>query len=31
MVFKNREEAGRLLAKALKDYKGYDCVVLAIP
>ncbi|MCS7135748.1 MAG: phosphoribosyltransferase [Nitrososphaerota archaeon] len=31
MFFKNREEAGRLLAKALKDYKGCDVVVLAIP
>lgn len=31
MVFKNREEAGRLLAKALRDYKGHDVVVLAIP
>ncbi len=31
MIFKNREEAGKLLAKTLKDYKERDVVVLAIP
>lgn len=31
MIFKNREEAGILLAKALKEYKGQDAAVLAVP
>ncbi|MEM2910259.1 MAG: phosphoribosyltransferase [Nitrososphaerota archaeon] len=31
MIFKNRTEAGMLLAKALKEYKGCDVVVLAVP
>ncbi|PUA32054.1 MAG: phosphoribosyl transferase [Candidatus Terraquivivens tikiterensis] len=31
MIFKNRTEAGRLLAKALIEYKGCDVVVLAVP
>ena len=29
--FENRQEAGRLLASALSDHKGTDCIVLAIP
>ncbi|MDA4126639.1 MAG: phosphoribosyltransferase family protein [Thaumarchaeota archaeon] len=31
MLFKNREEAGRKLADALKEFKGKDVVVLGIP
>lgn len=31
MYFKNRTEAGRLLANALKKYKGKDVVVYALP
>lgn len=31
MIFKDREEAGRMLAKALREYKGQDVVVLAVP
>lgn len=31
MHFKNREQAGRLLAEALKQYKGQDVVVFALP
>lgn len=30
-MFKNREEAGRLLAKELLEYKGQNIMVLAIP
>jgi putative phosphoribosyl transferase len=30
-VFKDRKEAGTLLAKRLLKYKGIDCIVLAIP
>ena len=29
--FENRQQAGRALAEALKEYKGEDCLVLAIP
>lgn len=31
MIFKNREDAGRLLAQALEKYKGKDAVILALP
>jgi putative phosphoribosyl transferase len=31
MIFKSREEAGRLLAKKLKNYGKENCLVLAIP
>ncbi|HEY3422978.1 MAG TPA: phosphoribosyltransferase family protein [Methanocellaceae archaeon] len=31
MKFKNRSEAGRILARELKAYKGQDVIVLAIP
>ena len=31
MKFKNRSEAGRMLARELKAYKGKDIIVLAIP
>jgi putative phosphoribosyl transferase len=31
VLFKNREEAGRKLADALKEFKGKDVVVLGIP
>jgi len=31
MVFRDRNEAGRLLALALKDYRGRNIVVLALP
>ncbi|MBU4099382.1 phosphoribosyl transferase [Patescibacteria group bacterium] len=31
MYFRNRTEAGRLLAKALRKYKGKDVVVYALP
>lgn len=31
MYFRNRTEAGRLLAKALKKYKGKEVVVYALP
>lgn len=31
MRFKNRSEAGQLLARELKAYKGQDIIVLAIP
>ena len=31
MYFKDRAEAGRLLAKSLKKYKGKDVVVYALP
>lgn len=31
MHFKNRQEAGKLLAKKLKKYKGKDVVVYALP
>lgn len=30
-MFRNRKEAGEMLAKLLKDYKGKEVVVLAIP
>ncbi len=30
-VFRDREDAGRLLAEALKDYRGQPVVVLALP
>ncbi|MBA1334714.1 MAG: hypothetical protein HPY66_2618 [Firmicutes bacterium] len=30
-MFRNRKEAGEMLAKLLKDYKGEEVVVLAIP
>ena len=29
--FENRQQAGRQIASALSDYKGTDCLVLAIP
>jgi len=31
MIFRNREEAGRKLAEAVKQFKGKDVVVLGIP
>ncbi|MBD8892678.1 phosphoribosyltransferase [Roseibium litorale] len=31
MIFRNRTEAGRLLARALNAYRGKDAVVLALP
>jgi len=31
MKFKNRREAGRMLAERLGAYKGKDIIVLAIP
>jgi predicted phosphoribosyltransferase len=31
MIFKNRDEAGKLLAKKLVSYKGTNTVILAIP
>ncbi len=31
MIFKDRTEAGRLLAQELVDYRGQDIVVLALP
>lgn len=31
MIFKNREEAGTLLAEKLEEYKNQEAVVLAIP
>lgn len=31
MIFKNREDAGRKLAKNLERYRGTDAVVLALP
>lgn len=31
VLFKNRHEAGRELAKALEPYRGLDCVVCALP
>lgn len=31
MPFQDRVDAGRQLAKALSDFKGQDCVVLALP
>lgn len=31
MVFKDRSQAGKLLAKELLDYKGKDALVLALP
>jgi predicted phosphoribosyltransferase len=31
VLFRNREEAGKKLAKALKEFKGKDVVVLGIP
>ncbi|MBL6937872.1 MAG: phosphoribosyltransferase [Alphaproteobacteria bacterium] len=31
MLFANREDAGRRLAAALAEYRGKDCVVLALP
>ena len=30
-TFQNRDEAGRLLAEKLKEYKGTNSIVLAIP
>jgi predicted phosphoribosyltransferase len=31
MVFKNREQAGKMLALRLKKYKGTECALLALP
>ena len=31
MIFKDRVEAGKKLAKALKEFRGMDAVVLGIP
>lgn len=31
MLFQNRKDAGRLLAAALKEFRGRNCVVLALP
>jgi predicted phosphoribosyltransferase len=31
MMFQDREDAGRQLAEALRDYKGQDAIVLAVP
>ncbi len=31
MIFQNRQEAGRLLAARLEEYRGTDAIVLALP